>query len=90
MSQTVQHDSLCGFPRVVVHDGDSRPSWRRYGTGTASLCMWRQPAGQVSVTLQEFAPAFGVGSRDVTRETMMQIDRDAIPALIEFLQGALK
>jgi hypothetical protein len=89
MAQTVRHDTLCGTPCVTVYDGASHPSWRSYGTGTASLTLWLQPAGPVSVMLQESAQASGVGIRDVTRKTMMQIDRENIPALIELLQGAI-
>ena len=81
----VSERESCGRPVLHVHDGDSRPSWRRYGSGVANLEATVEWLGQLSLRVEETAFA-GVGDkRDVTRGGWMTLDKPAALALRDFL-----
>jgi hypothetical protein len=80
---------------VEVTNWDHRPSWRRYGTGTAifklSACVRgpdRQPA--VDISASEGAYSEGANARYTSKQVMMSFTDEAALALYEVLREAFE
>lgn len=69
-----------GRPNVKIHVPDSRAHWRRFGTGVANVEVTFD-RDSVNFDCEETAFAGHGDKRDVSKRTMIDVDREAARAI---------
>jgi hypothetical protein len=70
-------DTYCSFPRIEIHQSNTRPSWKRYGGGYAQL--------KVVVAPNWLSLVSSEGCETSTRTTMLTLSKEEAIALCAFL-----
>lgn len=85
----IKESLMCGNKRVQFHLPNRRPSWKRYGDGVANaeFTFYGRANSTLGISIEEtyFANSAMGETRDVTKSTMIELDRAAAEKLYSML-----